>query len=429
MKQRLHLHFDPSSGIAGDMTVAALVDAGVPRAVVTGAIKAMGVPGLRTKFEQRRRGAFVGTGFVVTWPGMDHGHDHDHDHHHEHGGHAGHAHHLDHDHEHRDFAEIRRLLKRAKLKPGVRALAEEIFHKVAEAEGALHGVPAARVRFHEVGAYDSIADVVGAAAAIVWLSPSAITSTAPVVGTGNAKTAHGLISVPAPATAALLRGIPVRAEGQGELTTPTGAAILATVVDQFVPLPPMRLVNQGFGAGTRELSDRANVLRVFLGEPIGHALPAPPSDVLLIETNIDDMNPQLVEPLMTALLRAGAVDVWATPILMKKGRPALQISALTGVSNKNAVEQAFFANSTTIGLRARAVERTVLGRSLTQVKTRYGSVSVKVAAVDGQVRGATPEFDDCARLAAKAGVPVRQVLAAAQAAADKLRPPWRTKAG
>ncbi len=477
----LHLHFEPLSGIAGDMTVAALVDLGVPKAVVTKAIAAMGVAGLKVRFESRQRGAYVGTGFDVTWPGMqraasqrskkdsesvgDGAQSHSHDgHSHTHGrGHThthGHSHTYESgsaagahamvrvgvpalapsatahlrlrpvtgrkaparatarsNHDHRDYADVRRLLRRASLDGETKALAEDIFARIAEVEAALHGMSIDTIAFHEVGAYDSIADIVGASAAIAWLAPASISSVAPVLGTGHVRTAHGLVPVPAPATAALLTGVPVVSEGTGELTTPTGAAILAAVVDRFGPLPPVRLRGQGFGAGTRQLLDRPNMLRVLLGEPIGVALPAPADEALVLQANIDDMNPQLVEPLMSALFTAGALDAWATPIVMKKGRPALEISALLAPDALSAVQRAFFENSTTIGLRIFPVSRRVLPRSLARIVTRFGALSVKAVMLDGRMRSATPEFDDCKRLATKANVPVREVVAAAEAAA------------
>jgi uncharacterized protein (TIGR00299 family) protein len=423
----LHLHFEPTSGIAGDMAVAALVDAGVPAAVVSRAVAAIGVRGLRVAFGRRKRGAFVGRSFDVSWPGQAKaqppGHHHDHDdpaHDHEVHEHA-------HSHDHRDYAEIKRLLKRARLDPDVRALAADIFARIAEVEAELHGVRVDRVAFHEVGAYDSIADVVGVSAAIVHLAPASIGSLPPVVGTGLVRTAHGPLPVPAPATAALLADIPIVPEGRGELTTPTGAAILAAVVDTFGPLPPMRSRAVGYGAGTRELADRPNVLRVIVGEPIGTPeRPAAP-EVVLVEANLDDMSPQLVAPLYDALFAAGAVDVWSSPILMKKGRPAVQVSALAPPGELAAVERAFFVHSTTLGLRRRALERVVLGRSATQVTTPYGRVRVKIAALDGEVLGAQPEFEDCRRLAAEARVPVREVVSAAAAAARALVPARRAR--
>jgi uncharacterized protein (TIGR00299 family) protein len=416
----LHLHFEPSSGIAGDMAVAALVDLGVPPSVVTGAVKAMGVRGLRVGFGKRKRGAFVGKSFEVDWPGKhghahDHAHAHGHDHHH---GHDEHDHEHGHAHDHRDYADVKRLLKRAKLEGEARDLAGDIFHRIAEVEAKLHGTKVDRVAFHEVGAYDSIADVVGVAAAIAYLQPASIGSLPPVVGTGRVRTAHGPVPVPAPATAALLTGIPIVPEGEGELTTPTGAAILAATVDRFGALPPMAVRATGYGAGTKQLHDRPNVLRAVVGEPLGEQDVAAAPEVLLLEANIDDMSGELVAPLFDALAEAGAVDVWSAPILMKKGRPAVQVSAMATADAAPAVERAFFRNSTTLGLRRRRLERVVLARSFIKVATRYGDVRAKLAALDGEVLGAHPEFDDCRRLAARARVPVREVVAAAAAAAS-----------
>jgi uncharacterized protein (DUF111 family) len=226
--------------------------------------------------------------------------------------------------------------------------------------------------------------------------------------------------VPAPATAALLRGIPVQCEGKGELTTPTGAAILAAVVTSFGAPPPMRLQAQGFGAGTREFADRPNVLRVVLGEALGQALPPSEPEIVCVSANIDDMNPQLAEPLMSALFAVGALDVWFTPILMKKGRPALEVSALCSPSALATVETAFFEHSTTLGLRRQRLERTVLARAMGKVTTDWGEIRVKLAARDGEILGATPEFEDCRRLALRAKVSVRRVVAQASAAAFAL---------
>jgi uncharacterized protein (TIGR00299 family) protein len=436
----LHLHFEPTSGIAGDMAVAALVDLGVPPSVVTTAVKAMGVRGLRVAFGKRKRGAFVGKSFEVTWPGKvrrraheyDHhygltvtgrasdAHDHrddEHRHEHAHDREHAHGHEPAHDHDHRDYAEVKRLLKKARLDADARALAGDIFERIAEVEAHLHGTKIDRVAFHEVGAYDSIADVVGVAAAIAYLEPASVGSLPPVIGTGHIHTAHGAVPVPAPATAALLAGIPIRPEGEGELTTPTGAAILAAVVDRFGALPPLKLRAAGYGAGTKQLADRANVLRAIVGEPLGTPDAAAAPEVLLLEANIDDMSGELVAPLFDALAEAGAVDVWSAPILMKKGRPAVQVSALAPPDAAAAVERAFFRNSTTLGLRRRPLERVVLARSFVKVETRYGAVRAKLAALDGEVLGAHPEFEDCRRLAARARVPVREVVAAAAAAA------------
>jgi uncharacterized protein (TIGR00299 family) protein len=462
----LHLHLDPVSGIAGDMTVGALVGAGVPAAVVSDAIAGVGVRGLRVRFESRRRGAYVGRGFVVedarsqrgrggrssktagrrSRQGQNHVHghahgehehvhgEHEHEHVHEHEHEHEHDHAQDHDHDHdrikvqansgphRDYAEIRRLLRRAKLDPDAKALAEEIFARLAEVEAALHGSSLARVTFHEVGALDSIADIVGVSAAIAWLAPVSIGSSPPVLGTGTVETAHGPVPVPAPATAELLRGIPVIFEGPGELTTPTGAAFLATVVDSFGAPPPMRLVAVGYGAGTRVISDRANVLRVMLGDPLGRLLAAAASEVLVLETNIDDMGGQLLAALFEALFAAGALDVWSTPIVMKKGRPAQQVSALVEPAGLKDVQQAFFLHSTTLGIRIFPATRATLSRSMKDVRTPYGSIGIKIAAFDGAAIGAEPEYEDCRRVAIAAGVPIRRVWTAAVAASAALMP-------
>lgn len=423
------------------MAVAALVDAGVPAAVVKGAVEAMGVRGLVVGFGRRKRGAYVGRSFEVKWPGQNrgaaadaaghhhaHAHGHGHDHPQPHadatapGNRRGSKRRETHPHDHRDYAEVKRLLARARLDPDARALAADIFARIAEVEAALHGTRLDRVAFHEVGAYDSIADVVGLAAAIAHLAPASIGSLPPVVGTGLVRTAHGLVPVPAPATLALLAEIPIRPDGDGELTTPTGAAILAAVVDRFGPLPPMRVRAVGYGAGTRELVDRANVLRVVLGEALGaEDLPAA-AEVVLLEANLDDLSPQLVGPLCDALSAAGAVDVWSASILMKKGRPALQVSALVPPAALAVVERAFFENSTTLGLRRRLLDRVVLARSFATVQTPYGKIRIKLAALDGEILGAQPEFEDCRRLAARARIPAREVLAAAAAAARALLP-------
>jgi len=445
----LHLHYDPTSGIAGDMAVAALVSLGVPKAVVTEAVAAIGIPDLSVAFEARKRGGMMGLGFVVDWPSRHEkstkvahrkpimgklvahshgGHTHSHDGHtHGHGGHThshdGHTHGHDghthsHDgHSHREYAAIRKLLKKAALDSGVRKLSEEIFERIAIVEAEIHGIQIDAVGFHEVGAYDSIADIVGFAAAHCWLAPASVSSSPPVLGSGQARTAHGVIPVPAPATLALLKGIPTMSGGLGELVTPTGAAILASTATHFGPLPGMVPNAVGVGAGTRETSDRPNVLRVIAGAPIGRVATPEPS-LLLLETNLDDMNPELLPVLLDALLGAGALDAWITPILMKKGRPAFQVSALLSPLRRGAVESALFANSTTLGVRVSQVDRTVLDRAQVSVKIPHGKVDVKLAIAQGVVVGASPEFESCRTLAEHQKVPVRQVMAQASAAAQ-----------
>jgi uncharacterized protein (DUF111 family) len=244
-----------------------------------------------------------------------------------------------------------------------------------------------------------------------------------VVGSGTVRTAHGIVPVPAPATAALLQGVAIRVEGDGELTTPTGAAILASIVDQYGAPPPMRIAAIGYGAGTRELADRPNVLRVLIGEPVGRLLEPSAGEVLLLEANIDDMSGQLVAALLEALFAAGALDAWATPILMKKGRPAQQISALADPARAPLVERAFFLNSTTLGIRKRPIARATLARSMAEAETPYGKIRIKIAGLDGEVIGAEPELEDCRRRARERDVPVRRVWIAASSVASALVTP------
>jgi pyridinium-3,5-bisthiocarboxylic acid mononucleotide nickel chelatase len=260
--KRLHLHFAPITGIAGDMAVAALVDAGVPESVILNAIRAMHIPGLIVGFHEEQ--GTPGLHFEVTWAAHPHGHSHDHGHPHEHwhehpvAAHAGHA--------HRPYAEIRRLLQAADLPADCRALAEKMFARLASVEARIHGQPVEDVTFHEVGAYDSIADIVGVAAAVAWLAPSSISASPPLLGRGTVECAHGTLPVPAPATASLLSGYSTLDGGEGEMTTPTGALVLTSLVETFGPPPPLRVVSQGAGIGTKKLLGQPNALTVVLGE-------------------------------------------------------------------------------------------------------------------------------------------------------------------
>ena len=424
-----HLHLDLYAGIAGDMSVAALVDVGVPENVVLDAVNALDVPGLACRFEPRRRGAFVARGFTVSWPGM-HDKSASHSHAHSHHGHGvqlaqgpvnepgnnpvkaslgkgvssedapadakrafealgnGHANH----------AQIRARILQADLSDAVQSLACRIFQLVAEVEGELHGEDPEHVGFHEVGAYDSIADIVGFAAAFCHLAPTSVSATPPVVGTGSVWSAHGRLSVPAPATTGLLKGIPFRVEGDGELTTPTGAAIVRAVVQTFKAPGSMTVHEVGYGAGTKELQDRANVVKAMLGacgpeareggDAPGNLSPASTfshdsgvtlEDGLLtsLSCNIDDMPGELIPGLLSAIMAAGAVDVWCENILMKKGRPGLKVSALARPDVLSSVATAFFSNSSTIGLRFSEVQRFILKRASVALAHPSGTIQAK----------------------------------------------------
>jgi pyridinium-3,5-bisthiocarboxylic acid mononucleotide nickel chelatase len=257
-------------------------------------------------------------------------------------------------------------------------------------------------------------DIVGTAVALSWLRPSRVTARRVPLGGGMVKTAHGMLPVPAPATLELLKGAEVEAGGEFELTTPTGAAILAASVGKYCELPPMKIAGVGWGAGDRELHDRPNLLRVVVGHPSEQVVEQ--ESLSVIEANLDDMNPELSEPLMEALFAAGALDVWFAPIVMKKGRPALMVGALCESAKRDEVVKACLRESSTIGVRHHAVARTVLARRFVEVDTPFGKIPIKVAGEDEQVINAAPEYDACRRAAKEHGVPVKQVYAAALSA-------------
>ncbi|MCU1277019.1 MAG: hypothetical protein JWM53_565 [bacterium] len=408
------LYFDCFSGIAGDMTLGALLDLGVPEEAVRGELEKLPVKGYRLTRERVRRGALVGTKIQVVVDEdvheRDHERDHDHDHHHDH----ARAHDPRHSHHrHTHYREIKAMLQKH-LGGGVLERSLAIFDRIAVVEARLHGVTVEDVAFHEVGAVDSIVDIVGAAAALAWLAPSRITSRRVPLGGGSVDTAHGRLPVPTPATLELLAGADVEAGGDTELTTPTGAAILAASVASWGVMPPLRVLGVGWGAGDRELADRPNLLRVVAGvrADLGNTTS---DEIAVVEANIDDMNPELCEPLMEAIFAAGAVDAWFTPIVMKKSRPALTVAALCPPSARDAVAAAILRESTTIGVRFSSRERTILPRHLVEVDTPWGKVPVKVAG-DGDSANAAPEYESCHKLALAAGVPVKRVYLAALAA-------------
>ena len=401
------LYFDCFAGIAGDMTLGALLDLGVPESAVRGELDKLPVKNYRLTRERVKRGALVGTKIHVLvdeeQPHAHHHHgDEQHDHHHDH-----------HRHHHTHYRDIKAMLEQH-LGGDVLRRALAIFDRIAVVEARLHGVTVEEVAFHEVGAVDSIVDIVGAAAALAWLKPSRMTARRVPLGGGTVDTAHGRLPVPAPATLELLAGAEVEAGGDTELTTPTGAGILAASVEAYGAMPAMRVVGVGWGAGDRELGDRPNLLRVVAGvrAPLADAAI---DEVAVVEANIDDMNPELCEPLLEALFAAGAVDAWFTPIVMKKSRPALTVAALCPPSVRDAVAAALLRESTTIGVRFSTRERHVLPRRLVDVDTPWGKVPVKVAG-DGDAANAAPEYEACRQLAAAAGVPVKRVYLAALAA-------------
>jgi uncharacterized protein (TIGR00299 family) protein len=384
-------YFDTFSGLSGDMTIGALLDLGVPLGTIEAAVQAVGLPGVTLAGERTQRCGIAATKFHVR-------DEHDHGHHH---------------HPHRPYAEVRDLVAGSRLEPAVRDQALAVFACLAEAEGAAHGVPPESVEFHEVGAVDAIVDVVGAVAGLrhlgverAWVAPLPL-------GQGMIRAAHGPLPVPGPAVVSLLAGRAVRFEdGGAELVTPTGAALVAALTEAG-PVPPLRIEAVGYGAGTRELADRPNLLRLVLGTAV---VEIGRDDVIVLEATIDDMSPELYEHVIERLLAAGAKDVFLTPVVMKKSRPGVTLSVLAAPADRERLAGHVFAETSTIGLRWTPWTRLVLPRESRRVETEYGTVSVKLAtAPDGTVNVA-PELDDCRRVAAARGVPLKVVHQAAVAA-------------
>jgi hypothetical protein len=321
----------------------------------------------------------------------------------------------------RTWTDVRRLLDEVDLDPRVRALATAVFTRLAEAEGLVHGIAPDDVHFHEVGALDSIADVVGVAAGFVHLAPDLLVCSPVALGGGTIEVAHGTIGVPGPAVVALLRGVPTYGGPVDlELTTPTGAALLVELADSFGPQPPVAVEAVGVGAGGRDPDGHANVLRLLVGASVSTGSTSEggsTSGARVIEANVDDLDPRLWPDVIAALLAAGASDAWLTPILMKKGRPAHTLSVLVGVDAAAAVRREIFRQTSTIGVREQAFAKHALDREFVEVDVDGHRVSVKLARLDGALMNVQPEYDDVAAAARALDRPVKDVLAEAAARA------------
>ena len=417
------LYLDCFSGASGDMFLGALLDAGAPFDELVRVVESLGLDGVSIAQERVDRSGIGATKFRVTVDGapLDHLHDARHDHQHHGHGHHDHQHH-DHPHDaagrrrhqHRGLSEITAIVERAALSAAARARAAGLFRRLAEVEAGIHGVPVEEVHLHEVGAIDSIVDITLAVAAMERLAPERVVAAPLNVGSGTVVCEHGELPVPAPATVKLLAGAPIYAQGPPvELVTPTGALLVTAYAGAFGPLPAMRVEQIGYGAGDRDLPGRPNVLRALVGEADGPAAGATSEPVVVLECEIDDMNPQLYGVLMERLLAAGAFDVFYAPIQMKKNRPGTLVTAVAPPARREALAGVLFAESTTIGVRVTETARERLDREEVTVESPLGPVRVKVARRGGVVVNAAPEFEDCARLAAERGVPVKTVQALA----------------
>ncbi len=404
-------HFDAGFGISGDMALGALLHAGARLEAVNATLSVLGIPGLRVEAEPVRRCAVACLRAQVRY--TVHTHDEPA------AAHAG----TPVQHAHRPYAEIRRLLAAAPLASGVRERSQAVFARLAEAEGRIHGVPAAAVHLHEVGGEDAIGDVVGVAAALEDIGVGSLSVGPLPSGGGSVATAHGLLPVPAPAVVELLAGFhfhpgPVATE----LVTPTGAALVAALAEPVAFWPAWRLGGAGWGAGAREFPGHPNACRFVWGET-GPTAGLAHERLVEIETHIDDQSPEGIGYLFERLTAAGALDVALSPLLMKKQRPGTRLWALARPGDAGPVRDALLAESTALGVRLREVERWSLPRSWHVVQTPYGAVRIKAAWRDGVVVNAAPEYEDCRAAALARGVPLKRVFAAALAAWDVTEPP------
>jgi len=382
--------FDCRAGVSGNMMLGAILDAGLDLGLLTVGLAALPVTGYEIEAERVTRRGLAGTHVTV------------------HAAEQKHARHL---------GDILDTIQSSTLPDDVVARATAIFKRLAHAEARVHGTDVSNVHFHEVGALDAIVDIVGSALGLHLLGVQKVYSTPLHLGTGTIKCAHGTLPVPAPATLELVRDIPVYGRDvEAELVTPTGAAILTTIAESYGTVPAMTVDRIGYGAGSRELPF-ANLLRLTIGKTLADDAGYEIDEAILIETNIDDMNPEWYDQVMTKLFDAGAMDVFLTPILMKQGRPALQLSVLVRENVVDTSLATLFRETTTIGVRMHSVDRRKLERRVECVKTAYGEVAVKLALHHGVVLNTAPEHRDCQRIAEEQGIPLKEVHQAAQAAA------------
>ncbi len=391
-------YFDCFSGISGDMTLGALVDAGCAVEQLRSELRGLQVSGWEMTAEKVWKNGMAATYVKVMTEDQS---------------------------KHRSLGAILEILQESELAPTVRERAAAIFQKLGEAEARVHDVPIEKIHFHEVGAVDAIVDIVGACIGFQALGIEKFACSALNVGGGTAKMAHGILPVPAPATANLLQGKPTYSNGvQKELVTPTGAALVATLCDSFGPQPAMSVSAIGYGAGTADLEGQPNVVRIMVGEEVEAGKEKERAqaeacatgfdeEIAVIEANLDDMNPQIYGYFLEKGLAAGALDVYTTPVQMKKNRPGTLLTVLCKPQDTNSLMTLIFAETTTFGARTYRAQRRVLPREWVSVATDFGDVRMKVSRVNGRILHVAPEFEDCKRLAAEKDVPLQRVIAEA----------------
>jgi len=372
-------YFDCFSGVSGDMALGALMDLGVPAEALISGMKRLPVKDWSIETRRELRGAVEGLRVVIT---------------------AG-------EQPHRTFSDIEAIFNQSGLDPRVREISLAIFQRLADAEGRVHGVPSRSVHFHEVGAVDSILDIAGVAFCLEYLKIEKIFASPVPLGRGFVRTEHGMVPLPGPATSILLSGVPVYGSAfERELVTPTGAAILATMVQSYGPIPPMTLISTGYGAGADPAGEPPNLLRVWLG----HEKPALSArDLLVIETNIDDMNPEFYNYVSERLFALGALDVSLVPVQMKKNRPGVLLRVLVEPAIETAAAEMILCETTTLGIRVQEVRRIELPREEKTVSTVFGPCRVKCALLPNGSRRLIPEYEECRRVAEETGTPLPDV--------------------
>jgi pyridinium-3,5-bisthiocarboxylic acid mononucleotide nickel chelatase len=389
------LHFDCFSGISGDMTLAALVDLGLPVKDLARALKALPLEGYSLESRKVRRGGVLATKVeVVIHQGLP---------------------------SPVSISQIDRLIRSSRLPEPVKDRSRAVFHRLGEAESRAHGVKPAKVHFHEVGAVDSLVDVIGSVLACHLLALDQFTASPVNLGAGMIKSSHGILPVPGPAVAALAQGVPVFSAGPSrELTTPTGMALVRTLASEFGPMPLMQLDGVGCGAGKADFESWPNVLRVLQGAQVA-SMQGSTDRVVQIETNLDDLNPQAYETVIDRLFSLGALDVTLTPVIMKHGRPGVVLAVLAAREKADQVARAMLRETTTLGVRIQEVTRRVLPRRMESVRIGGHEVRIKVAALGPGEHKAAPEYQDCKRIAEQSGRPIREVMEAALVAFHKHR--------
>ena len=387
-------YFDCFSGVSGDMTLGALVDAGASLDDLREQLRGLEIPGWKISSEKVWKNGMSSTYVKVKTEDQS---------------------------KHRSLSVILDILQKSKLSPRVREQASTIFRKLGEAEATVHDVPVEKIHFHEVGAVDAIVDIVGACIGFETLGIEQFACSPLNVGGGTAKMAHGVLPVPAPATAKLLQGKPTYSNGvQKELVTPTGAAIVATLCTSFGPQPPMSVSAIGYGAGTADLEGQPNVVRIMICEATEKTVAGFDEEISVIEANLDDMNPQIYGYFQEKALTAGALDVYTTPVQMKKNRPGILLTLLCRPHDTSTLMDLIFTETTTFGARTYRAQRRTLPRESVSVHTQFGDVRVKISRVNGHIRHAAPEFEDCKKLAEEKHVPLRQVMDEAKRNFEKL---------